>query len=444
MEEDFELDEVVWAKISGYPWWPGYVQSKTDNDQYEVVFFGDFSRAFLTKTKIRKYQNIKVEKHEKRRKLINSNNTALKIVNGESSILDEITAYEKSMSVKNKYSTKKKKKKNSILKKIKKYSKKKTLNPMKRRYSKVNTSEEILPENLTFPKRRIKSMILSQNSSILTNAMEENKKLEVVEKFEKKILLIDESLRIKEIELDLLLETFQNFLEELLGFDCCLIYSSKIGILLHSLKKTAEIVCKERGFGQKFARKVGEGMAALKEKLLRNFLDNESESNSEEFIENTIKEEEEVKEESESLLNSESKINLNDKNNNLFQMDKNGNAGVIKSELKKAEEETHSSVEVFSVEPRMVFRVCKKISKVIFLNGGKGKIRSKKCKMLSEKIERFTRKNSISLGDYKHKIRSVVKAFDKNPENVKFYVLKHSQASNSLPFLNKIQLLINN
>lgn len=23
--EDYETDEVVWAKIQGYPWWPAYV-----------------------------------------------------------------------------------------------------------------------------------------------------------------------------------------------------------------------------------------------------------------------------------------------------------------------------------------------------------------------------------------------------------------------------------
>jgi hypothetical protein len=26
-EEIYEQDEVVWAKIKGYPWWPGYVIS---------------------------------------------------------------------------------------------------------------------------------------------------------------------------------------------------------------------------------------------------------------------------------------------------------------------------------------------------------------------------------------------------------------------------------
>lgn len=28
MEETFELGEVVWVKLKGYPWWPGMVRSK--------------------------------------------------------------------------------------------------------------------------------------------------------------------------------------------------------------------------------------------------------------------------------------------------------------------------------------------------------------------------------------------------------------------------------
>jgi len=28
MEETFELGEVVWVKLKGYPWWPGMVRNK--------------------------------------------------------------------------------------------------------------------------------------------------------------------------------------------------------------------------------------------------------------------------------------------------------------------------------------------------------------------------------------------------------------------------------
>lgn len=55
MVNDFELDEIVWAKVSGYPWWPGFIASKIEGRQYEVVFLSDLSRAFLSSSKIRNY-----------------------------------------------------------------------------------------------------------------------------------------------------------------------------------------------------------------------------------------------------------------------------------------------------------------------------------------------------------------------------------------------------
>ena len=74
----------------------------------------------------------------------------------------------------------------------------------------------------------------------------------------------------------------------------------------------------------------------------------------------------------------------------------------------------------------MIFRVCKKIAKVIYLNGGKGKLRTKKCKFQATKIESFVRKGCTELDEYKEKIKKLVYFFDKHPENVKNYVLKYS------------------
>ena len=28
MEENFEVGEIVWVKLKGYPWWPGMVRHK--------------------------------------------------------------------------------------------------------------------------------------------------------------------------------------------------------------------------------------------------------------------------------------------------------------------------------------------------------------------------------------------------------------------------------
>ena len=43
MEDDYDLDEIVWAKVNGYPWWPAFVASKSGSNKYEVVFLSDLS-----------------------------------------------------------------------------------------------------------------------------------------------------------------------------------------------------------------------------------------------------------------------------------------------------------------------------------------------------------------------------------------------------------------
>lgn len=41
----FSLNEVVWAKVKGYPWWPGLIFSgRNSKDQYTVNFIGHHSQ----------------------------------------------------------------------------------------------------------------------------------------------------------------------------------------------------------------------------------------------------------------------------------------------------------------------------------------------------------------------------------------------------------------
>lgn len=45
-EQQFKINDFVWAKVDGYPWWPGFVLS-INNKKYEIMFFDDFTRAYL-------------------------------------------------------------------------------------------------------------------------------------------------------------------------------------------------------------------------------------------------------------------------------------------------------------------------------------------------------------------------------------------------------------
>lgn len=53
MESDFQDQELAWAKMKGFPWWPGIVISKkiTDNrigsngeSEYRIDFIGENSQ----------------------------------------------------------------------------------------------------------------------------------------------------------------------------------------------------------------------------------------------------------------------------------------------------------------------------------------------------------------------------------------------------------------
>lgn len=41
--ENFQIDEIVWAKVRGYPWWPGIIVSinKDIKELYTINFIGD-------------------------------------------------------------------------------------------------------------------------------------------------------------------------------------------------------------------------------------------------------------------------------------------------------------------------------------------------------------------------------------------------------------------
>ncbi len=61
-EESFIEEEIVWAKLKGYPWWPAVILSikkdiNTDEQKYRVVFFGNYIQATLKKLYISKFDN---------------------------------------------------------------------------------------------------------------------------------------------------------------------------------------------------------------------------------------------------------------------------------------------------------------------------------------------------------------------------------------------------
>lgn len=97
MEKKYKKGEVVWAKVRGFPWWPGVVRnilkvSKFDENEgsvvqetkVEVCFVGDSTYAHLASNKIDKFET-KFEEFSrtKKKKLLYSIKLAKKIISGE-------------------------------------------------------------------------------------------------------------------------------------------------------------------------------------------------------------------------------------------------------------------------------------------------------------------------------------------------------------------------
>lgn len=52
---DYKINEVVWAKIKGYSFWPGKIKSFPSSQTAEIVWFNDYRRTKVFKTQMKKF-----------------------------------------------------------------------------------------------------------------------------------------------------------------------------------------------------------------------------------------------------------------------------------------------------------------------------------------------------------------------------------------------------
>jgi len=55
----FNVREIIWAKIRGYPWWPAVIMGTEDDNKekkYKVQFIGDGTHASLAKKCLEKFE----------------------------------------------------------------------------------------------------------------------------------------------------------------------------------------------------------------------------------------------------------------------------------------------------------------------------------------------------------------------------------------------------
>ena len=85
----FELEQIVWAKVDGYPWWPGFIKSFSSKGKIEVMFFDDFTRAFVKEDKLADLGDSSLEHLKSRAIYRKAFEQLARIQSGESRVEDE-------------------------------------------------------------------------------------------------------------------------------------------------------------------------------------------------------------------------------------------------------------------------------------------------------------------------------------------------------------------
>lgn len=52
LKPSFQVNELVWAHIRGFPYWPGVIENVTNKGKYLVHFFGDYSRGEISRNNV--------------------------------------------------------------------------------------------------------------------------------------------------------------------------------------------------------------------------------------------------------------------------------------------------------------------------------------------------------------------------------------------------------
>ena len=100
MSQAFKQEEVVWAKVKGFPWWPATIgeekRNKDGNRMYHVDFIGDSSYSILPENKlIGFYKKLKEYSQSKSKKQKAAVDVAKLIANGETNAEEERVNFRK-------------------------------------------------------------------------------------------------------------------------------------------------------------------------------------------------------------------------------------------------------------------------------------------------------------------------------------------------------------
>lgn len=406
MQATYQVNQTIWAKINGYPWWPAYVNSAAD-DKFEVVFFGDFSRAILHVSKLKDFGEIRHKVDGKNKTLDHAFRSVERVMSGESTIMEEWQKCNKAVTPKRKLSKRK------SIKKGEKEDATENADDVsvclsQRSKTKYQNFLSKMEADAKLELKRYHSV----NNKITTSSYNHFIENQL---FSDDILVIEEqleglwmALRNDEFDAELSFELLKEVHSKILLCDPKSVFKSSVGSLLTSCANVCRLKATEAGHRKvldllkptvrdicEFIIKEG---FLMENKVIDDYIDGSKRN---------------------SILNV---FNLDiasagRPDNNLNQMEKRATPEDSMFKVDE-EEETRNPSQVVEVDERVQFRVKKKLAKVMYMNGAKGKLNKKSCEELATKVEKLVRKNAKGLGQYKERVVGLVKNLEKSSQAV--------------------------
>lgn len=89
MTNRLSIGDYVWGKVEGHPWWPGVIRSQRKK-HFEILFFGDFSKAFLEPKDLKPLTDENAEAFSRNPEVKLCLDQALLVQSGQTTIQKEI------------------------------------------------------------------------------------------------------------------------------------------------------------------------------------------------------------------------------------------------------------------------------------------------------------------------------------------------------------------
>lgn len=413
MESLFHENEIVWAKINGYPWWPAYVKTEVNPSQLEVVFFGDFSRAILHKSKIRGFDELSRKASNRNKVLATALKSAEKVRNGESTIMDEWHKLDKSMLLK--YPSEIFEPPKKQVKKITKPADEQSVTiseDFRARCQETDTKVEVDDHVDHKCSLSANNNTTSNTCNIFIDNKTSNPQISAIEEQLEDFWL---NLRNEDYKSDTGIALISSLSQKILSINPKVVFPTNVGLLLTSCAD----VCKSRAYDEHY-RKTFDALAQATTSvcnylITKGFLmENKSAGDLMNFSKvNSIFADVYPDMTSPGLFHSTvSPVNKEI----LHEMQ------VENTRDEEYEEVQESSV--LEIEERIQFRIKKKLARLVYCEEEGRRLKKRPCEDVARYLEDAARKSAKSVFEYKVQVLNLVKALSKNAEKVRDIVLE--------------------